>query len=63
MTGSTDSDERGRPLGRQLFLAVSFVALVVVGVFTVLLPSLQDDVEAPTRGHDAGAQATDAGAP
>jgi len=37
--------ERDSPVARNVVLLVGFVALVIIGVFTVLLPALEDTPE------------------
>jgi len=47
-------DGRSVPWGRNAFLAVAFLALVAIAVFTVLLPSLEDAPDESARRTDGG---------
>ena len=54
---TTVRDERTPGTKLYVTLGVLFVALVVAGVFTVALPELANDPDAPDASPDAGVRA------
>jgi hypothetical protein len=57
-------DPRTRPLVANVILVIAFLALVAIGVFTVLVPELEDEPEPPSGTPAAtggGAEPADVG--
>lgn len=56
---AADDEDRARLWPRSVFLLVAFLAIVVAGVITVLLPELAGDEDDDDRAQPAAAPATD----
>ncbi|NCQ61758.1 MAG: hypothetical protein GW913_13955 [Myxococcales bacterium] len=57
-TKPAEANDRPLPVARNLVLLVAFLGLVAIGVFTVLLPSLEDAPAERTGAADGGVPTT-----
>ncbi|MEM6956404.1 MAG: hypothetical protein AAF411_13995 [Myxococcota bacterium] len=50
MSGQTRPDDYETPKGRYIFFALAFAALIAIGIWTVMVPALEDapDEETPS---------------